>query len=43
MRKNLITLGLPATILVGILALSGRGQAPANGEQAVRKATAASM
>jgi uncharacterized protein (TIGR02246 family) len=41
MRKNLILLGLLATILVGILAFSGRGQPPANGEQGVRKAFAA--
>ena len=41
MRKNLILLGLLATVLLGLLAFSGRGQAPANSEQAVRKAVAA--
>jgi uncharacterized protein (TIGR02246 family) len=41
MRKHLIFLGLLATLLLGIPALSGQGQAPANDEQAVRKAAAA--
>jgi uncharacterized protein (TIGR02246 family) len=41
MRKNLVLLGLLATVLVALPALSGRGQAPASGEQAVRKAVAA--
>jgi uncharacterized protein (TIGR02246 family) len=42
MRKHLSFLGLPATILLGIVAFSGQGQQarPANGEQAVRKAAA---
>ncbi len=41
MRKNLIFLGLLATILLGVPAFSEQGQAPAaNGEQAVRKAAA---
>src|SRR5215471_4714818 len=43
MRKNLILLGLLATVLLGLLAFSGRGQAPANSEQAVRKAAAAHL
>jgi uncharacterized protein (TIGR02246 family) len=41
MRKNLILLGLLATILLAIPAFSGQGPAPASGEQAVRKAVAA--
>src|SRR5947209_1586307 len=42
MRKNLICLGLLATILLGSLAFSWQGQAPpTNSEQAVRKAAAA--
>jgi uncharacterized protein (TIGR02246 family) len=41
MRKNLIFLGLPATVLLVVPAFSGQGPAPANGEQAVRKAVAA--
>ena len=40
MRKNLIFLGLLATLLLVVPALSGQGQAPANDEQAVRKAVA---
>jgi uncharacterized protein (TIGR02246 family) len=43
MRKNLVLLGLAGTVLVAIPVLSGQGQgqAPANGEQPVRKAVAA--
>jgi uncharacterized protein (TIGR02246 family) len=42
MRKNLIFLGLLATVLLVAPALSGQGQAPTtNAEQAVRKAVAA--
>lgn len=41
MRKNLIFLGLLATVLLALPAFSGQGQAPANAEQAVRKAVAA--
>jgi uncharacterized protein (TIGR02246 family) len=41
MRKNLIFLGLLATIFLGILAFGGQGQPPSSkGEQAVRKAAA---
>jgi uncharacterized protein (TIGR02246 family) len=43
MRKNLIFLGLLATLLLVVPALSGQGQAPANDEQAVRKASAAHL
>jgi uncharacterized protein (TIGR02246 family) len=42
MRKNLISLGLLAAILLGAPALSGQDRGPAaSGEQAVRKAVAA--
>jgi uncharacterized protein (TIGR02246 family) len=41
MRKNLIFLGLLVTVLLVLPAFSGQGQAPASGEQAVRKAVAA--
>jgi uncharacterized protein (TIGR02246 family) len=41
MRKHLVFLGILAVILLGPLAFSGRGQAPAAGEQAVRKTVAA--
>src|SRR5262249_13393421 len=41
MRKHLIFLGILAVILLGPLAFSGRGQAPASGEQAVRTTVAA--
>ena len=41
MRKNLIFLGLLAAVFLGLFAFSGRCAAPANGEQAIRKATAA--
>ena len=40
MRKNLICLGLLATILLFIPAFSGQGQPGTNAEQAVRKASA---
>ena len=43
MRKNLIFLGLLATTLLVVPAFSGQGQAPANDEQAVRKASAAHL
>jgi uncharacterized protein (TIGR02246 family) len=43
MRKNLIFLGLLATLLLVVPAFSGQGQAPANDEQAVRKASAAHL
>src|SRR5579871_2848561 len=43
MRKNLIFLGLLATTLLVIPAFSGQGQAPANDEQAVRKASSAHL
>ena len=43
MRRNLILLGILATILIVIPAFSGQGQAPANDEQAVRKASAAHL
>jgi len=41
MRKNLICLGTLAAVLLVVPAFSGQGQAPANDEQAVRKAVAA--
>jgi hypothetical protein len=41
MRNHLIFLGLLATTLLGSPAFSGQGPAPANEEQAVRKAAAA--
>jgi uncharacterized protein (TIGR02246 family) len=41
MRKHLIFVGLLATVLLGLPAFSGQGQAPASDEQAVRKAAAA--
>jgi uncharacterized protein (TIGR02246 family) len=41
MRKHLICVGLLATSLLVLPAFSGQGQAPENGEQAVRKAVAA--
>jgi uncharacterized protein (TIGR02246 family) len=41
MRKNLIFLGLLATLLLVLPAFSGQGQPPTNDEQAVRKASAA--
>jgi uncharacterized protein (TIGR02246 family) len=43
MRKNLTFLGLLAAVALGLLTFSGRGQAPANSEQAVRKAAAAHL
>src|SRR5436309_1550376 len=41
MRRSQIFLGLLATLLLGVPAFSGQGRTSANGEQAVRKATAA--
>ena len=41
MQKSLISLVLLAMIVLGVLAFSGQGQVPANGEQAVRKAAVA--
>jgi uncharacterized protein (TIGR02246 family) len=41
MRKNIVLVGLLGTVLLTIPAHSGQNQAPASGEQAVRKAVAA--